>query len=72
MASVSISTTVDKVTNQNDDDFTAGTSAPGAGDIELRVNMAKFTSIEQIFLALEKMDFFVNNSAKGPATFGVL
>lgn len=72
MASVSISTTVDKVTFENDDDWTAATSAPGAGAIEIRVDMAKFTSCEQIILALEKALHFLGNSSKGPSTFKVI
>jgi hypothetical protein len=72
MASVSISLTVDQADVVNPENFLASTNAPGAGDIELRVNMAKFTSLRQIFLALENMDYFVNDANKGPNTFGVL
>lgn len=72
MASVSISTTVDKVTFENDDDWTAATSAPGAGALEIRVDMAKFTSVEQIILGLEKALHFMKNATKGPNTFKVI
>lgn len=72
MASISISTTVDKVTFENDDDWTAATSAPGAGALEIRVDMAKFTSCEQIVLGLEKALHFLKNTAKGPTTFKVI
>lgn len=72
MASVSLSLTVDQATVMRPNDIVVGASAPGAGDFELRVDMSKFTSMEQIFLALEKLDYFVNDSALGPAAFGSL
>jgi hypothetical protein len=72
MASVSISLTVDQATVTNPDSVVASTNAPGAGDIELRVNMAKFTSIEQIGLAVDQFELFLYNAYYGPETFGVL
>lgn len=71
MASVSINMTVAQATDMNDESLLTGTNAPGTGDIELRVDMAKFTSVAQIFLALEKFEYFLNNSAKGQNTFKV-
>lgn len=35
------------------DEITTGTSAPGAGDIEVRINLANFNSNLQIIRALE-------------------
>ena len=72
MASISISMTVAGVEDHNPQNITAGAAAPGAGDIELRVDMSKFTSMEQIFFALEKFDVFVENMDLGPKTFKVL
>lgn len=72
MASVSLSLTVAQVEDVNPENVTVGASAPGAGDIELRVDMTKFTSLKQIFLALEKMDWFVNDQNYGPVNFKVL
>lgn len=69
MASVSLSFAVDKIENLNPENITVGTSAPGAGDIELRVNTANVPSLKQIFLALEKLDWFVNDQNYGPKTF---
>ncbi len=72
MASVSLSFTVAQVEDVNPENITVGASAPGAGDIELRVDMSKFTSLKQIYLALEKMDWFVEDENYGPANFKVL
>lgn len=72
MASVSLSITVDNATVRNPKNVTAGTSAPGAGDIEVRVNMAKFTTLEQIYLALEQFDDFIKDAYEGPNAFGVI
>lgn len=72
MASVSLSMTVAGVEDVNPENITVGSSAPGAGDIELRVDMAKFTSLKQICLALEKMDMFVEDQKYGPSNFLVL
>lgn len=72
MASVSLSLTVDQADVRNPQNVVVGAAVPGAGDIELRVNMAKFTSLEQIFLALEQFDDFVNNQNLGPNAFGAL
>ena len=69
MASVSLSFTVDKIENLNPENITVGTSAPGAGDIELRVNTANVTSLMQLYRALEKIDWFVNDQNYGPKTF---
>lgn len=69
MASVSISLTVDKIEDNNPENIVVGANAPGVGDIELRVNTANVPSLKQIFLALEKFDFFVNDQNYGPKTF---
>lgn len=72
MASVSLSMTVAEVEDINPENITVGASAPGAEDIELRVDMSKFTSLKQIFLALEKMDWFIQDQNYGPVNFKVL
>lgn len=72
MASVSLSMTAAGVEDVNPENITVGASAPGAGDIELRVDMAKFTSLKQVFLALEKLDWFLNDQNYGPSNFKVL
>lgn len=72
MASVSLSLTVDQATVRNPQNVVTGTNAPGTGDIELRVNMAKFTGLEQIWLALEQFDDYINDQNLGPQAFGVL
>ena len=69
MASVSLSFAVSDVENVNPENVVVGTSAPGAGDFELRVDTSKFTSLKQVFLALEKLDWFVNDQNYGPSTF---
>ncbi len=72
MASVSLSMTVAGVEDVNPENITVGASAPGTGDLELRVDMTKFTSLKQIFLALEKLDWFVEDQNYGPVNFKVL
>lgn len=72
MASVSISLTVAGIEDANPENITVGSSVPGAGDIELRVNTANVTSLKQIYLALEKFDDFINDQNYGPSTFLVL
>ena len=72
MASVSISITAAQVEDVNPENIVVGSSAPGAGDIELRVDMAKFTSLKQVYLALEKFDDFINDQNYGPSIFKVL
>lgn len=72
MASVSISITAANVEDVNPENIVVGTAAPGAGDIELRVNTTNVTSLKQLFLALEKFDWFVNDQNYGPKTFGEL
>ena len=73
MASVSLALTVDEATVRNPQNVAVGTAAPSGGaDIELRVDMSKFTSLEQIFLALEQFDDFINDQNLGPNTFKVL
>ena len=69
MASVSLSINVAQIEDVNPENITVGSSAPGAGDIELRVNTANVTSLKQIFLALEKFDWFVNDQNYGPVNF---
>ena len=69
MASVSISLTAANIEDINPENFLVGAAAPGAGDIELRVNTANITSLKQLFLALEKMDWFVNDQNDGPSIF---
>lgn len=72
MASVSLSMTVAGVEDVNPENITVGSAAPGAGDIELRVDMAKFTSLKQVLLALCKMDDFIGDQNYGPSNFKVL
>ena len=72
MASVSISLTAAQIEDVTPQNILVGAAAPGAGDIELRVNTANITSLKQLFLALEKFDWFVNDQNYGPATFGEL
>lgn len=69
MASVSISMTVAQIEDLNPENITVGTSAPGAGDVEIRINTANVTSLMQIYRALEKADWFVNDQNYGPKTF---
>jgi hypothetical protein len=69
MASVSISLTAAQIEDVNPENVAVGSSAPGAGDIELRVNTANITSLKQLFLALEKFDWFVNDQNYGPLNF---
>lgn len=69
MASVSLSITAAQIEDVNPENVTVGSSAPGAGDVELRVNTANITSLKQLFLALEKFDWFVNDQKFGPQTF---
>ena len=72
MASVSISITAAQIEDNNPENITVGASAPGAGDVELRVNTANVTSLKQLFLALEKFDFFVEDQNYGPTNFKIL
>lgn len=72
MASVSISFTVAQTEDLNPENVAVGAAAPGSGDIELRVDMSKFTSLLQIYRALEKMDWFVEDENYGPVNFKVL
>jgi hypothetical protein len=69
MASVSLSMTVDQIEDVNPENITVGSSVPGAGDFELRVNTANVPTLKQIFLALEKLDYFVKDQNYGPKTF---
>ncbi len=72
MASVSISITAAQVEDVNPENITVGASAPGAGDVELRVNTANITSLKQLYLALEKFDWFVEDQNYGPVNFKIL
>ena len=72
MASVSISVTAVQGEDLGPNNITVGAAAPGAGDVELRVNTANVTSLKQLFLILEKFDFFVEDTNLGPAAFGML
>lgn len=72
MASVSISLTVSAIEDNNPENIVVGSSVPGAGDIEIRVNTANIPSLKQIYLALQKFDDFVRDSNLGPSTFKVL
>ncbi len=69
MASVSLSFTVAQIEDLNPENITVGSSAPGAGDIELRVNTANVPTLKQVYLALEKLDWFVNDQNYGPVNF---
>jgi len=72
MASVSLSMTVAQIEDVNPENITVGASAPGAGDFEIRVNTANITTLKQIYQALEKIDWFVQDQNYGPSTFKVL
>mgnify|MGYP001610158632 CR=1 FL=1 len=72
MASVSLSLTAATIEGADPEDVVVGSSVPGAGDIEIRVNTANVTSLKQIYLALEKFDWFVQDAKYGPANFQVL
>ena len=72
MASVSLSISVDQIEDVNPENIAVGAAVPGAGDIELRVNTANVTSLKQIYLALEKFDWFVQDQNYGPVNFKVL
>lgn len=72
MASVSISLTAAGIEDVNPENITVGNAVPGAGDIELRVNTANITSLEQLYLALEKFDWFVQDQNYGPVNFKLL
>jgi hypothetical protein len=72
MASVSLSITAAQIEDVNPENITVGASVPGAGDVEIRVNTANVTSLKQIYLALEKFDWFVQDQNYGPVNFKVL
>jgi len=72
MASVSLSMTVAGTEDNNPEDITVGAAVPGAGDIEIRVDMAKFTSLKQIYLAIEQFEDFIRDQNYGPSNFKVL
>ena len=72
MASVSLSLTAAQSSDISPLNITVGAAAPGAGDIELRVNTANITSLKDLYLALEKLDAFVKDQNLGPSTFGEL
>ena len=69
MASVSLSMTVAQIEDLNPENITVGSSAPGAGDFEIRVNTANVPTLMQIYRALEKIDWFVNDQNYGPSIF---
>lgn len=72
MASVSISQTAAQIEDSSPESLTVGSSVPGAGDIEIRVNMANVTSLKQIYLALQNFQDFVRDQNYGPSNFKVL
>jgi hypothetical protein len=72
VASVSLSMTVAGIEDFNPENITVGSSVPGAGDIEIRVNTANIPSLKQIYLALEKFDAFIRDQNYGPVNFKVL
>ena len=72
MASVSLSMTAANVEDVGPLNIVVGAAAPGAGDVELRVNTANITSLKQLYLALEKLDWFVEDQGLAPAAFGLL
>ncbi len=72
MASVSLSLTAANIEVLDPLNVVVGAAAPGAGDIELRVNTANITSLKQLWLALEKFDDFVQDQNLGPLNFGEL
>jgi hypothetical protein len=69
MASVSLSFAVDKIEDISPENVTVGSSVPGAGDVELRVNTANVTTIKQISLALCKLAAFIEDQNYGPVNF---
>jgi hypothetical protein len=54
------------------DEVSKGTSAPGAGDIELRVDMTKVSNINQIIRALEVFKRRAEDGRYGPNDFGII
>lgn len=72
MAIVSLSLTAAQVEVLDPLNIVVGTNAPAVGDIEIRINTANFQGLKQIWLALEKIDDFVNDQNLGPVTFGLL
>ena len=72
MASVSLSLTAAQIEVLDPLNIAVGVNAPAVGDIEIRVNTANITSLKQLFLALEKLDWFVEDAGLGPSTFGLL
>lgn len=72
MANVSLSLTAAQIEDISPLNVTVGAAAPGAGDIELRVNSGNITSLKQLFLALEKFDDFIEDTNLGPVNFGML
>lgn len=72
MASVSISITAAQVDGFNPDSVVVAASAPGAGDVELRVNTANVTNLKAIILGLEKFITYIEDQAHGPANFKLL
>lgn len=73
MANVSLSMTAANSEAVNPQgNIVVGSSAPGAGDVELRVNTANITNLKQLYEALENFDFFVKDENLGPTTFGML
>lgn len=69
MASVSLSITVAQIEDISPLNITVGSSVPGAGDIELRVNTANVPSLKQIYLAVEKFKLFLEDQNLGPVNF---
>ena len=73
MASVSYSTTTALVQEGNDpENITVGASAPGAGDVELRVNTANITTLKDLNAALCQLLIRINDSRYGHLDFGVI
>jgi hypothetical protein len=73
MASVSYSLTA-AVAQEGDDpeNITLGTSGPGAGDVELRVNTANIATLKDLNVALCQMLIRINDSRYGHADFGLI
>lgn len=72
MASVSLSLTAAQIEDNSPESIAVGSSVPGAGDIEIRVNTANVLSLKQIYLALDAFEDFVRDQNYGPANFKVL
>ena len=73
MASVSYSLTAVLVQEGIDpENITVGASAPGAGDVELRVNTANVTTLKDLEVAVRQFLIRIQDSRYGHLDFGVI